>query len=304
MDKVQAVFEYLNSKGWVPLEDCDDQISLLSRGENNENCLITAYEIYGEARYVFRVNHGSRLGLTDQAEYEFTVLQALRRSGVTPRPFYCDCSDCDTLGDGVLFMEYLPGRHFSYGADWELAAQVFAAVHSQPADGRLIVQDNPLGDMVRECSGLADRFSGPRNVQVRAGYESCLGDLRNLAEKGQPLMAGEPGVIIHGDLCASDFIVEEDGERAWLVDWESGVVSSRYIDLGQFMSQAAQAGEMGYCRNDAEKARFIEAYVEAAGLEASVDDIMHRAALFAEAAELRAMIWNCVALTGNLEGMK
>lgn len=303
MEMSQAVLTFLNAKGWFSSKIGHEQVHLIARSENNENYRVTSREEHGDVSYVCRVNHGSRLGLTAQTEYEFAALQALRESGVTPRPFYCDCSDCNGYGNGVLLMEYLPGRHFSYAGDWDLAARVFAAVHSQPVDVRFVAYENSLGDMVRECAGLSDRFAGVRHAQVKAAYQSCLAELQALSEEADTLLEGEAGVMVHGDHCASDFIVADHRGQAWLVDWESCVVSSRYVDLGQFMSQAAQAGEMGFCRDKAEKVRFVEAYIEAAGIDASVEDVMHKAALFAEAGELRAMIWNCVALTGNLEGM-
>lgn len=304
MEKLQAVYDYLNTKGWVILDDLEEQVVLVGRSETNENYHIIANELYGETPYFLRFNRGSRLGITDQSEYEFTVLQALRRSGVTPRPFYCDPETPHTLGKGALLVEYLPGRPLNYAGDWAVAARVLAAVHSQPVDGRLMVQDAPLADIVRECAGLSGYFDATRHARIKAGYISCLDDLRDLVDGAQTLLAGDTLVITHGELCASDFIVEEeDGETAWLVDWESGVVSSRYLDLGLFMAHAVLAGEMGFCRNDEEKLRFLETYCNAAGLDMPVQTVLRKAALFEEAATLRAMIWNCVALTGNtMEG--
>ncbi|MFP4443249.1 MAG: hypothetical protein ACLFST_09030, partial [Spirochaetia bacterium] len=42
--------------------------------------------INGTGRYVFRINHGGQLGPENQIEYEFSGLQALKDSKVTPRP--------------------------------------------------------------------------------------------------------------------------------------------------------------------------------------------------------------------------
>lgn len=304
METLQPVFEYLNSKGWMVLGDIGEQIELIGRSGRNENYLISVNEIYGESRFVLRVNHGSRLGLTDQAEYEFVVLQALRRSGVTPRPFYCDVESCASLGQGALFMEYMPGRPLCYAGDWGKAADILAAVHSQPVDGRLMVQADPLGGMVRECAGLEKRFDALRHATVKAGFDSCLDELREVADAARELMPDEAGVITHGGPYSSDFIIDDEMGNAWLVDWECGAVSSRYLDLGTFMGHAALAGEMGFCRNDVERLRFIERYVAAAGLDISNDEALRRSELFEQGAALRAMIWNCVALTGNLEGIQ
>lgn len=299
-----AIFDYLNTSGWVPLEDAENQISLLSRSETNTNYLVTAHELYGNTQFVFRVNTDSRLGLTDQAEYEFTVLQALRRSGVTPRPFYCKHDSVFDQESGVMLMEYLAGRPLHYCADWESVAKTLAAVHSQPVDGRLLVHETPLADVVRECAGLSDYFEHPRLEAIRRGYESCLEDMLAIATAVEDVVVGESPVITHGTLSASDFILCKDTGKAWLIDWENGCVASRYRDLGQFMANASRAGELGFCRNDAERKQFLQTYFEALDSDMDLDGAFQRAFLFEQAAELRAMIWNCVALTGPYGGKR
>ncbi len=299
MEKVQAIAEYINTKGWLVLDDPEEQIVALGTSENNETYCITVAEIYGESSFVFRINHASRLGLTDQAEYEFTVLQALRRSGVTPRPFYCDCETCGDLGKGTLFMEFLPGRMLNYAGDWEVAAKVLAQVHSQPVDPRLIVQNTPLDEIVRECAGLENLFVASRHDRIKAGFIGCLDDLRELAEEARTLMVDEQNVIVHGDPLAADFIIEDGNKTGWLVDWEAGMVSSRFVDIGKFMAHASLACETGFCRNELERQRFLEVYLDAAKLDMGIDDALERAEIFEMAAQLQAMICNCVALAGN-----
>ena len=79
-EKTRVIREFLEARGWVRGVDA---IRFLAAGEYNENFLVTA----GNSRYVFRVNHGSQLGLDRQIEYEYRVLRAVEGSGVTPRPF-------------------------------------------------------------------------------------------------------------------------------------------------------------------------------------------------------------------------
>lgn len=206
MDKMQVVYDYLNKKGWVVLDDLDEQVELLAKDGNNENYLITASEIYGDARYVLRVNHASPFGLRDQVDYEYAVLQALRLSGVTPRPFYSDSIDAGDLGRGALLMEHLPGRALDVAAEYELVAEALAAVHSQPVDECLISK-----------------------------------------------VSRDGAVITHGAPFVSDFIVSEEGDKAWLVDWENCAIASRYDDLAFFLRDATLPGEAEH--------RFIESYV-------------------------------------------
>lgn len=299
MDTIGRIYDFLNKKGWVVLDDPEEQISLLYSGEHNTNYLITVSELYGEARYVFRVNHSSRLGLTDQIEYEFAVLQALRRSGVTPRPFYCDANPGAELGNGVLLMEYLEGRPLNYGGDWQVAAQILARVHSVSVDGRLIVQKNPVWDFARECQGLIHGFRPMPNsddILVRLG--ECVEELETLAGEFERLVEMELPVIVNGGACSSDFLIDDNGENkiGKLVDWECGVISSRYVDIGQFFAQACQVGEFGYCRDEGEKQRFAQAYIDAGGFEISVSEVVRCATLYEKAIISRSRIWNCVAL--------
>jgi len=298
MDVSQLIFDYLNGKGWVVLEDVEEEVSLLASGENNTNYLITASELYGETKYLFRINHSSRLGLTDQIEYEFAVLQAVRRSGVTPRPFYCDANPGEGLGNGVMLMEYLEGRPLNYSVDWAIAAEVLAKIHSVPVDTRLIVQKNPVWDYARECRGLGDHFDTAHGDDIKEKLCDCIDELTALAGEVERLSEKESPVIVNGIACSSDFLIDDEGENkiGKLVDWESGVIASRYVDIGQFFAQACLVGEFGYCRDEEEKSRFAEVYINATGLDISVQEVVSRATLFEKSTMLRAKIWNCVAL--------
>jgi hypothetical protein len=92
---------FLLEQGWV---EGSPEVSFLAAGEYNQNFLVRA----GGERLVFRINHGSQLGLADQIGYEFKVLRCVAPSGVTPRPLRVH-SDPHPFGGGVLLMQYLPG---------------------------------------------------------------------------------------------------------------------------------------------------------------------------------------------------
>lgn len=271
MNKEQQIYEYLKKKGWVHFEEYDDQISLLHESRTNENYLISAMELYGEAQYVLRLNLVSSLKLEEQADYELAVLQALRRSGVTPRPFYSDCEDCGDLAQGALFMEYLPGRSLNYAADYELAARTLAAIHTQPVDPRLLEYKDPIQSRAKEAYKAVDDLPSPRSGIVTSGMKSVAAELEWSAGEVQKLAEGDQPVIVHQFPDASDFIVDEDGENAWIVDWETGVVSSRYLDLAYFMTCAAHASEGKFCCDNEEKSRFLEVYFRETGVDISME---------------------------------
>lgn len=295
MNKI--VTKFLKQKGWAEIDDPEEQIEQLGVSPTNVTYLIRLNEIYGETRHVFRINLESAMGLADPSGYEFSVLQALRRSGVTPRPYYVDGGDKVTLGNGAMLMEYLPGRQLRYVDDYRLAARTLAAIHAQPAEG-LVVSENPLRDAARQCDeGVAKVRESGSGIMV-SGMKKCVEELDWLAGKVERWESEDPLVIVHGAPAANDFVVDEDGERAWLVDWETAMISNRYYDLGRFMLMASYAGETGFCRDESEKRLFLEAYAEAAGMDVPVDEMLERADIFARAAELWNSSWNCAALAG------
>ena len=119
--------EYILKKGiYVELHmDKDLKVDFLAQGEYNVNFTISD----GKNRYVFRVNTGSQLELTNQIRYEYNALKSLEISNVTPRVFFVD--DTKKFFDyGILIMEFLEGRPLEYDKDLGRAAKIFARIHS------------------------------------------------------------------------------------------------------------------------------------------------------------------------------
>ena len=297
MEFVINIFEYLNKKGWVVLTDAEEQVTLLGHGKCNSNFLISAQELYGEAKYLFRLNHTSSLGVPDQVEYEFDVLQALRRSGVTPRPFYCDSCPESKLGKGVLFMEYLEGRQLRYSEDLAVAAEVMGKVHSIPVDGRFVAQKNRLSNFISRKNELMDcakmyGHEGESTLRLNEWFR----ELADIANSIEDVLAEDSPVIINGSVSCSDFIVHGDDEdetkKGSLVDWERGAVSSRYFDIGQFLVQASLSGEHGHRLHEVDKCHFAEVYIEAVGLDVSTDELVQRSSLVEHAITLQNKIMN------------
>lgn len=291
MTTLQSVAGFLTTRGWVLIDDAEEQIMSLGSCWNNDNYVITAHELYGETRYLLRLGRGGGLGLMARFDYEYGVLQAVGRSGRTPRPFYCDGAAVvggETVG--ALLMEYLPGRAFECAGDWELAAQALAVIHAQPEDSRLMVRDDPVMDTYRLCAGPdapdAACCATGEGAAGEHGDRVCS-ELRTLVREAGALLRDEARVVVHGSVRLTDFVVDEDGDRAWLVDWENGGVSSRYVDLGLFIASAAAAGEAGFCRTQSEQRAFLAVYAQAAGLTAPTDAMLTRASLFARVCELR-----------------
>lgn len=294
MNTIEAITSFLEAKRWLLLDDPEEQISFLAAGEYNENYKITVTEIYGESSHVFRINHGSQLGLKDQIEYEFTVLQSLRRSGVTPRPFYCDTEPpAEGLGNGVLLMEYLPGRPLDYAKDWQEAARIFAATHAQPVDNRLIVQANPVLDIAKESKGLIHRFPDHPLQKEKQRLIDYHAEILTLAERTKPLFENDPMVIANTEVNSHNFIIleDEDSKQGWLVDWEKAVVTSRFQDIGHFLVPTTTLWKTDFRFTKEGKRDFVAAYLEQVGIDMDLDTAMQCTDVMERTILLRAMAW-------------
>lgn len=281
MDKSTAVSAYLKDNGWLSrLLQC----TFLAAGEYNEN-----YRIVDEQQeYVFRINHGTQLGLSRQIEYEFHVLEAVFPSGVTPRPYRYSL-DGDGLGNGVLLMEYIPGRPLDYSRDLDTAARIFARIHSLPADPRLIVQKDPVRDIAAESLGMIQRYEGSGYGEVRKLLLRYHEDILEMAAHSPLMFEGEPRCIVNTEVNSGNFLV--DPRRSCLVDWEKAVVSCRYQDLAHFLVPTTTLWKTD-CRLDVEaRGIFLETYRLESGLDIPLSELYEKTANMERVILLRALSW-------------
>jgi aminoglycoside phosphotransferase (APT) family kinase protein len=264
------------------------RVEFLAAGEYNEN-----YLVHGRSgKYVFRINHGSQLGLDDQIEYEFKVLKAVEPSGVTPKAFFVD-AEADGFGKGVLLMEYLEGRPLDYPTDIQAAAGVFAAVHDVPLiDGRsdgLIVQSNPVEAIAEESYGLINRFSDHPLASEKAHLLRYHEKILALSENTRDYFANEELCIVNTEVNSQNFILQP--EKAYLVDWEKAVVSHRYQDLGHFVVPTTTLWKSNYVYSEEEKLRFIRDYTGNLNLDLDVKELFEKTKILERTILLRAISW-------------
>jgi predicted Ser/Thr protein kinase len=281
MSKTEKIREYLESGGKV---DGVEGVEFLAAGEYNEN-----YLVHGRSgKYVFRINHGSQLGLDDQIEYEFKVLKTVEPSGVTPRVFFVD-ANADGFGKGVLLMEYLTGRALEYPTDIQKAAEVFARIHGLPAADGLIVQSNPVEAIAEESYGLINRFSDHPLIGEKAQLLRYHEKILALSENTRDYFTNEELCIVNTEVNSRNFIVRP--EKAYLVDWEKAVVSYRYQDLGHFVVPTTTLWKSNYVYSDEEKLRFVRDYTENLNLNMDVKELFEKTKILERTILLRAISW-------------
>ncbi|MDJ0624667.1 MAG: aminoglycoside phosphotransferase family protein [Desulfocapsaceae bacterium] len=280
-DKTSEIHQFLRKSAWLSGEfDC----TFLAAGEYNENYLITSQA----DRFVFRINHDTQLGLSNQIEYEYQVLEAVSGSGVTPKPFYYDLH-AGGLGKGALLMEFLPGKPLDYDHDLEKAAEIFARIHRQPLDQRLIVQEDPACDIATESKGLIERYPGPHYPEVRACLLDYHGKIIDSSEKMAKLYNNEHYCIVNTEVNSGNFLIA--GNRASLVDWEKAVVSYRYQDLAHFLIPTTTLWKTSFRFSEEEKYAFLGQYLAAGDTGLAVDEVYEKTRLMERVILLRALSW-------------
>jgi len=281
MNTTEKIRQYLEAGGRV---DGVERVEFLAAGEYNEN-----YLVHGRSgKYVFRINHGSQLGLDDQIEYEFKVLKAVEPSGVTPKVYFVDV-DADGFGKGVLLMEYLTGRALEYPADIQKAAGVFASIHRLPAAEGLIVQSNPIEAIAEESYGLISRFSDHPLISEKAHLLRYHDKILALSENTRDYFTNEELCIVNTEVNSKNFIVQP--EKTYLVDWEKAVVSYRYQDLGHFVVPTTTLWKGNYVYSEEEKLRFIQYYIQNLDLDLDVKELFEKTKILERTILLRAISW-------------
>lgn len=271
---------FIKKKGWV--SDIRS-IRFLAAGEYNENYIVES----DSGLFVFRINHGSQLGIDNQIEYEYRVLEQLRASGVTPRPYYCS-TDIDAPGNGVLLMEYLEGRALDYRRDTGTAATIFAAVHTQQTGDGMIVQQSPIHDIAAESLRLIECYRDHPMQDIRHRLLVYRDEILELAESNAALYSDEPMCIVNTEVNSENFII---GSGSYLVDWEKAVVSCRYQDLGHFLVPTTTLWKSDFTFDDETRRAFLSAYASRVGLQIDIDELARRTAVMEKTILLRALSW-------------
>jgi Phosphotransferase enzyme family. len=299
MEWEEQIRRCLMREGWLPHEGGDVVLRFLAQGEYNENWLLLAQG----SKQVLRINHGSQLGLADQIEYEFRVLQLLSESRVTPRPLALASAGCG-LGNGALLMEYLPGGPLAYERDAEKAARIFARVHSveipedvlskSPESGGLLRQADPVRDIADESLGLIRRHL-PDHAKPDVGKRLLAyhAEIMELHAATQEEFRCEPQVIVNTEVNSGNFLVE--GTQAWLVDWEKAVISSRHQDLGHFLAPTTTLWKTDYRFTPEARTAFLAEYARQwkreTGEVLDPEALDHRTAILEKTILLRGLSW-------------
>ena len=263
--------------------------SLLGQGEYNVNYSFI-HPRTGK-KLVLRINTGSQMHLEDQIGYEFTALQYLVPSGRTPKPLFCDREQ------GLLVMEWLPGRTLDYKTDMDEAAGILADIHSVPVpEGcRLIRPSCPAQAIYEECLDMVQHYYDweKRDLEVEALLRQLVKETGNLplTEKAGE---GVPLCMVNTELNSGNFLIDPQGVSS-LVDWEKPLVSEPAQDLGHFLAPTTTFWKTDVILSPDEVRRFVETYRTLVGDRMDCRLLPERVSLFLRVTCLRGVTWCAMA---------
>lgn len=290
-------------------DDITETYELLAQGEYNINYLFT--HPVSSKRLVLRINCGSQMHLEDQIGYEAEALKMLEPSGRTPKVYYVDGSR-KYLDNGILVMDWLPGRALDYrgNTDLDIAAGILADIHAVKVPERMIpkvcdeyetgsmiapgdslnailkeceemnssyleseLAHGPTADSIRKLLNTAWRIAGEKSAEDTCGYRCC----------------------INTELNSTNFLINGPDSRNYLIDWEKPLYGDPAQDLGHFLAPTTTFWKTDVILDHEKMDRFIDKYIEAVSGRFDTEGIRERTMDFVLITCLRGITWCAMA---------
>ena len=281
-----------------------EEYHFLARGEYNENFVFTHPDC--GKKYVLRINHGSQMQLERQISYEAHALKLLENSGRTPKLYYCS----DRLGEpGILVMEFLEGIALDYARDLKLGAEILADIHGLPyhreadtGEDKLYYAKDPLLEMLSESARLQRLYelSPFMEDSVYSRLHALWKKGVEEKERGETLLRQEEFCIINTELNSGNFLMNGEGKKNYLVDWEKPLYGHFAQDLGHFLSPTTTFWKTDYILSEGEIKGFLEHYQKCRGIE--LPALEEQTALFILYNCIRGLSWCAMAYTEYKKG--
>lgn len=298
MERIAGLSTYIRNQTYrkkimLPKQVQEDY-RLLAQGEYNMNYLFT--HPTAAKKMLLRVNCGSQMHLSNQIEYEYHALAMLKDSGRTPVPLYVDGS-LEEISKGVMVMEYLPGNALNYRTDLPLAAECLADIHSIKIEDNsgLIDPEHPLEAILQECEEMAGVY-----MDSSLGNKRIKKQIRRLLDMGWDMVKRMPvksdyKCCINTELNSTNFLVDRETGRCYLVDWEKPLYGDPAQDLGHFLAPTTTFWKTDVILTPRDIRQFIEAYVSCINNRFPTEDLPERVRTYIPVTCLRGITWCAMA---------
>ena len=293
--------EYLNKArprgvpGWSP----DEAFSIqpLGQGEYNMNFLVKQ----GKTAWVLRVNTGSQIGLSDQAQiaYEYQTLALLAPLDVSPQPYFLDDS-FQYLPFGVFGMSYLPGEKLDYQRDNEKAARLMARYHQlqiPQSSNPLILEQQTLSLTFQRCVPMLQVYldSELGDPAVKS-YLTQVRDWADQARLKERYFSADPwNCLINTEVNNTNWILNRDAGTIHLVDWEKPLWGDPSQDLSHYRVPTTTLWKTEYRMSSKDQQSMMNAYKESIADSHLRDTIEERTRLRDPFNCLRGVSWCAMA---------
>ena len=298
MKRIEGLKEYVKLPKYrmalgLP-EEQTESYQLLAQGEYNINYSFT-HPITGQ-KLLLRVNCGSQMHLDNQIQYEYDALKLLEASGRTPKVYYVDGSLLE-LAHGVLVMEYLPGESLDYRKDFLLAAECLADIHSVPVSlpTSLIKPENSLRAILEECEEMVKTYmdSSLGKKEIKLKIRGMLNKAWNIVE--ETAETDDFRCCINTELNSSNFLIDRNGKRNYLIDWEKPLYGTPAQDLGHFLAPTTTFWKTDVILEPEDMERFIDYYIQCVNGRFSTKGLKEKVHIYTKITCLRGITWSAMA---------
>lgn len=269
---------------------------------------------HGEANVIFRLNQDRLVrvavntpnqrfqgNFSRVSQFEGTILQYLKGSGIGHRLLHAQLEATDTFPYTYLVTNYLEGRSLNYSrADLQKTAETLAHLHRLALSPAYAVEKlEPLVPRVSKPLTLfyqeAKQYAQPYLESPQADPEivEMIHTVLAIAESRlsvESLLRDYPHVcLVHGDHTYENWVVGE--QQAYLIDWEWAEIGSPAGDLGHFLSPVTVRRYRDYHLPQSDRQFFLQAYYEALGDRTLATAIECHFAAFGAFPALRSLCW-------------
>ncbi|WP_319372266.1 phosphotransferase [uncultured Ilyobacter sp.] len=289
MPKLEGeIYKYIkdgNLKGILDIGK-NFKVHFLAQGEYNKNYVLED----SNKKYVFRLNTGSQIGISNQIEYEYRALKRLEESGYTPKVHYVDGGK-KNLEYGVLIMDYLEGKPLNYRKDLSTAAEIFSGIHSLEVRrddfDYLITENYIFSDRLKEAEDLLKKiWTSPLvDKKTKVFFEKYLSWCKGNAFMEKYFIENPWKAINNTEVNSHNFIIGP--EKSYLIDWEKPVISDPCQDITQFLAPTTTLWKADTLLTENEIEYFYSAYEE----KNPDKDIRERVRMYTPYLYLRALSW-------------
>ena len=298
MERIEGLQEYVTLPCYrealgLPKEQTESY-ELLAQGEYNIN--YSFVHPVTKKRLLLRVNCGSQMHLENQIQYEYNALKLLEGSKRTPKVYYVDGS-LSKLAHGVLVMEYLPGVVLDYRKDFLCAAECLADIHSVAVEQPtfLVKPENSLAAILDECEEMVKTY-----MDSPLGKEETKTKIRSMLNKAWTIVEEtkeeeEFRCCINTELNSSNFLIDREGKRSYLVDWEKPLYGTPAQDLGHFLAPTTTFWKTDVILEPEDMEKFVSYYIRCVGDRFSTEGLKERVYTYARITCLRGITWCAMA---------